>query len=630
MSPRSRHPAAYRPTKRRTSGRRGQTTNTVETVATVARPVVALKPVELPASITVGELAERLRVPATSVIRELIKAGFMATINQTIDYETSAIVASDLGFEPEEAQATVRSMEGETDTGPLEPRPPVVTIMGHVDHGKTSLLDAIRKTNVTEREAGGITQHIGAYQVEIHNEKITFLDTPGHEAFTAMRARGAQATDIAIVVVAADDGVMPQTVEAINHAKAANVPIIVALNKIDRPDANPERVKQQLTEAGLLIEEWGGESPLVAVSAKTKQGIEELLDTILVVAEVAELQAVATGPARGVVVESQLDKTRGPIATALVQKGTLKPGDNLVVGTVTGKVRAMFSDRGRPLRRAEPSLPVVILGLDGVPQAGDVFSVVADERVARTIAAERGRETKEGAAASADRAVTLDELFEQIEAGQVKELNIVLKTDVQGSLEPIAVSLQRLSNEEVKVNIIHQGTGNVTESDVLLAQASKGIIIGFNVRIEPGARKAADAAKVDIRQYNIIYQVIEEVEKALAGMLEPQYVEVLQGRSEVRQTFKAGRTEMAAGCIVLDGVLTRGAQARVKRQNKEVAEGRITSLRRFKDDVREVSAGYECGLTVEGMRDFEVGDIVEAYTKTLQTGGERGDSPRAG
>jgi translation initiation factor IF-2 len=542
----------------------------------------------------------------------------MSTINQTIDYDTAAIVASDMGFEASEAKASSTILE-EDELGPLVPRAPVVTIMGHVDHGKTSLLDAIRKTNVTEREAGGITQHIGAYQVEIHNQRITFLDTPGHEAFTAMRARGAQATDVAIIVVAADDGVMPQTVEAINHAKAANVPIIVALNKIDRPDSDPERVKQQLTETGLLIEEWGGDVPCVPVSAKTKEGLEDLLDTILVVAEVAELKSVATGLARGIVVESQLDRTRGPIATVLIQKGTLKPGDSLIAGSVTGKVRAMFNDRGRPIRRAEPSTPVVVLGLDGVPQAGDILAVVNDERTARSLAAERGREIREGAASLA-RSVTLDDLFEQIEAGQTKELNIILKTDVQGSLEPISVSLLRLSTGEIKVNIIHQGTGNVTESDVLLAQASKGIIIGFNVRIEPGARRAADAAKVDIRQYDIIYNVVEEVQKALAGMLEPKYVEVLQGRAEIRQVFKAGRNEVAAGCMVLDGVIPRGSQAHVVRHGELVLEGRITSLRRFREDAREVAAGYECGLTIENAHDFQVGDIIEAYTTTLATG----------
>ncbi|MCL4534149.1 MAG: translation initiation factor IF-2 [Bacteroidetes bacterium] len=573
----------------------------------------------------VGELAEKLGVGVPTVIKELMKSGVMATVNQTIDYDTAAVVASDLGFEPEEEVRAVAEAVTEAEaTGPLTARPPVVTIMGHVDHGKTSLLDAIRKTNVTEREAGGITQHIGAYQVEIHNQRITFLDTPGHEAFTAMRARGAQVTDIAVLVVAADDGVMPQTLEAIAHARAANVPIIVAINKIDRPDANPDRVKQQLADAGLIVEEWGGDVIAVPVSAKTKVGIETLLEMVLLVAEIAELKADASGRARGVVIEAQLDKTRGPLATVLVQKGTLKVGDNLVAGLVQGKVRAMFNDRGRPLRRVEPATPAVVLGLDGVPQAGDIFEVVADDRAARSLAAERSRESREGAAGPA-RTVTLDEIFEQMQAGQVKELNIVLKTDVQGSLEPIATSLERLSRDEVKINIIHQGTGNITESDVLLAQASKGIIVGFNVRVEPGAKRAAEAAKVDIRLYEVIYNLVEEVEKALTGMLEPKYVEVLQGRAEVRQTFRTGRGDAAAGCMVTDGVITRGAQGRVLRGQQKVGEGRIISLRRFKDDVREVAAGYECGIVVEGLREYQVGDVIEAYGKVLQAGSGTGD-----
>ncbi len=618
MSPKPRQNYRRPPARRR---RPAATTDTAAPVAAApARAAVAHRPVELPASMPVSEFAERLGAGPAAIIKELMKNGVMATVNQIIDYDTAAIVAADLGFEPQEAtQSAEEALQEEAEpAGPLTPRPPVVTIMGHVDHGKTSLLDAIRKTNVTAREAGGITQHIGAYQVEIHGQRITFLDTPGHEAFTAMRARGAQATDVAILVVAADDGVMPQTVEAIAHAKAAHVPIVVALNKIDRPDANPDRVKQQLADAGLLIEEWGGDVICVPVSARTKVGIETLLEMILLVAEMAELRANASGRARGVVIESQLDKTRGSIATVLVQKGTLKIGDNLVVGQVQGKIRAMFNDRGRPLRRVEPATPAVILGLDGVPQAGDVFQVVADDRTARAIATERARETKEGAAGPT-RAVSLDELFEQMQAGQVKELNIVLKTDVQGSLEPIAVSLERLSREEVKVNIIHQGTGNITESDVLLAQASKGIIVGFNVRVEPGARRAADAAKVDVRLYEVIYQLVEEVEKALTGMLEPKYVEVLQGRAEVRQTFKAGKNEVVAGCMVTDGTITRNARAHVVRGRQTIAEGRIVSLRRFKDDVREVQTGYECGIGVEGVREYEPGDVIESYATVLQS-----------
>ncbi|MBI2955507.1 MAG: translation initiation factor IF-2 [Chloroflexi bacterium] len=594
--------------------------------ATAEAPLSAAKKVErsvieLPQSLTVKELGELLKVSPAQIIKELLNNGFMANINQTIDYDTAAIVAQDLGFETKEQQTAelglTEAAEQERiaeDQSALVPRPPVVTIMGHVDHGKTSLLDAIRETNVTAREAGGITQHIGAYQVEIHGQKITFLDTPGHEAFTAMRARGAQATDIAILVVAADDGVMPQTKEAIDHARAANVPIIVALNKIDKPNANPERVKQQLADAGLLIEDWGGNIVCVPVSAKKKQGIEQLLEMILLVSEMGELKANPTGLGRGVIIEAELDKARGPVATMLVQRGTLKVSDNLVVGQVSGKVRAMFNDRGKSLRKAEPSTPVKILGLSEVPKAGDTFEVVGDERTGRLIAANRAKQ-KQAELATAQRAVTLDELFSQIQTGQVKELNIILKTDVQGSIDPIRSSLERLSTDSVKVKIIHQATGNITESDVLLAQASKAIIIGFSVRAEPGARKVADTAKVDVRHYDVIYNLVEDVSKALQGMLEPTYIEVIDGHAEVRQLFKVGKNEVIAGSAVTDGKIGRSDFVRVNRDGKVIFDGKIASLRRFKDDVREVATGYECGIGVEGFNELQPGDVIEAYRK---------------
>ena len=579
--------------------------------------------IEIPQSLTVKELADLLQVSPAQVIKELLNNGIMANINQSIDYETAAIVAQDMGFETKELlideEALIEGVGPEQekpveDASSLVPRPPVVTIMGHVDHGKTSLLDAIRQTNVTAREAGGITQHIGAYQVEIHGQKITFLDTPGHEAFTAMRARGAQATDVAILVVAADDGVMPQTQEAIDHARAANVPIIVALNKIDKPNASPDSVKQQLADTGLLVEEWGGNIVCVPVSAKKKQGIEHLLEMILLVAEMAELKANPSGSARGVIVEGELDKARGPVATMLVQRGTLKVGDNLVAGQVSGKVRAMFNDRGKGLKKAEPSTPVKILGLSDVPQAGDTFEVVADEKTARLIASNRAK-NRQAEIAAQQRAVSLDDLFAQIQAGQVKELDIILKTDVQGSIDPIRSSLERLSDENVKVKIIHKGTGNITESDVLLAQASKAIIIGFNVRTEPGARKAADVGKVDLRHYDVIYNLVDDVKNALQGMLEPTYIEVVDGRAEIRQLFKVGKGEMIAGSVVLEGKITRGDFARVLRNDKLIFDGKVGSLRRFKDDVKEVATGYECGIGIEGFNELQPGDVIEAYRK---------------
>jgi translation initiation factor IF-2 len=481
--------------------------------------------------------------------------------------------------------------------------------MGHVDHGKTRLLDAIRQTNVMDREAGGITQHIGAYQVEVNGQKITFLDTPGHEAFTAMRARGAQITDITVLVVAADDGVMPQTLEAIDHARAAGVPIVVAINKIDKPEANPELVKQQLSDAGLVIEEWGGEVVCVPISAKEKKGISELLENILVVAEMEELKADPSRPAVGVVVEAKLDKSRGPMATVLIQNGTLKVGDSVVVGTTWGRVRAMFNDTGKRLRKAEPATPVEILGLGNVPQVGDTLAAVAGEHQARALI-QKNQEMQQQA-----RTVSLDNLYDRITTGEVKELNLILKADVQGSIEPIRNSLERLSTEEVKVRIIHSGSGNITESDVTLAVASKGLVIGFGTAVEAGAQRLADAEGVDIRTYNVIYNLVDDVDKALKGLLEPTYVEVIEGRAEVKALFSSGKKGKVAGVSVSEGRLSRGAAVRVRRGAQVVVESEVESLRRFKDSVNEVSAGLECGVGIKDFNDFQVGDILECFRR---------------
>jgi translation initiation factor IF-2 len=546
----------------------------------------------------------------------------MASINQVIDFDTAAIVAHDLGFEPEpavhaeiaiapEAVEAVAPTEGEAGEN-LQPRPPVVTLMGHVDHGKTSLLDVIRESDVAGGEAGGMTQHIGAYQVKVKDQRITFLDTPGHEAFTAMRARGGRVADIAVLVVAADDGVMPQTVEAIDHAKAANVPIIVALNKIDLPQANQDRVKQQLAEHSLVLEEWGGDVICVPVSAKTKEGIENLLENILVVAEVSDLKADPDRPARGVVVEAGMDTNRGPIATVLVQRGTLHQGDIVVVGETFGRVKAMFNEHGRRIKSAEPSSPAKVLGLSAVPAAGEVFAAVPDERTARTIVTQRQRQ-REAAAFRERRSLSLDTLFGEISAGKVKELNIILKTDVQGSVEPIRTSLERLSTSEVHVKIIHSGSGSITESDVLLALASKGIIIGFNTRPEPGALRLAEIEGVEINLYSIIYQLVEDVEKALKGLHEPVFKDVVDGHAEVRQVFKISRQGNVAGCYIRDGAVSRNSLVRVTRGSEIVAESDISSLRRFKDDVREVQAGYECGITLTNFDGFQEGDVLEFY-----------------
>ncbi len=547
----------------------------------------------------------------------------MASINQVIDYDTAAIVAHDLDYEPEPvvtasvAAVAPQIVEGaapaeEEAEENLQPRPPVVTFMGHVDHGKTSLLDVIRESDVAGGEAGGMTQHIGAYQVKVNEQRITFLDTPGHEAFTAMRARGGKVADIAVLVVAADDGVMPQTIEAIDHARAAGVPIVVALNKIDVAQANQDRVKQQLAEHTLVLEEWGGDVICVPVSAKTKEGIDNLLANILVVAEVADLKANPDRAARGVVVEAGMDTTRGPMATVLVQKGTLHQGDMAVVGETLGRVKAMFNEHGRRIKSAGPSSPAKVLGLSAVPGAGEPLVVVPDEKTARTIVTERQRR-REAAAFRERHTLSLDTLFGEISAGKVKELNIILKTDVQGSVEPIRTSLERLSTEEVHVKVIHSGSGSITESDIMLALASKGIIIGFNTRPEPGALRQAEIEGVEINHYNVIYEVVDDVEKALKGMHEPVFKDVIDGHIEVRQVFKVSRQGNIAGCFVRDGTVTRNSLVRVTRGDEVIAETTISSLRRFKDDVREVQAGYECGITLAGFDAFQEGDVLEFY-----------------
>jgi len=570
--------------------------------------------VEIPQSVAVRQLAELLQVSAVDVIKQLMRNGIFANINQVIDYETAAAVATNLGYEahPEPRAARVgesrRYRPQDEELSGLQLRPAVVTIMGHVNHGKTRLLDAIRQTNVMATEAGGITQHIGAYQVEVNGQKITFLDTPGHEAFTAIRARGAQVTDITILVVAADDGVMPQTLEAIDHARAAGVPIVVAINKIDKPEANPEAVKQQLSDAGMLIEEWGGDVVCVSISAKEKKGVSELLENLLVVAEMEELRADPSQPAVGVVIEAELDKSKGPLARVLIQNGTLKVGDTVVVGGTWGRIRAMFNDLGKRVRKADPSMPVELLGLDSVPQVGDTLTTVAGEHQARALIQKRQQEIH-------PRAVSLDNLYDQISAGQVKELNIILKADVQGSIEPIRSSLERLATEQVQVRIIHSGSGNITESDVMLAIASKGLIIGFGTGVEAGAKRLAEVEGVDIRRYDVIYNLVDDVEKALKGMLEPTYVEVVEGRAEVRAVFPSSKKSKVAGVYVTEGKIGRGAQVRVRRGEQVVAESVVNSLRRFKDDVKEVTSGYECGEGIEDFNDFENGDILEFFRK---------------
>lgn len=588
-----------------------------EQAAKKAEPTKVVIPRE---DIAVSDLAMLLKRPATEVIRQLIGLGIMAAINQAVESDTAALVASELGFAVELAAPPAPVYDNPFDipvepdaSEDLQPRPPVVTVMGHVDHGKTSLLDAIRHTKVTAGEAGGITQHIGAYQVEIMGQLITFLDTPGHEAFTSMRARGARATDIAILVVAADDGVMPQTIEAINHAKAAGVPVIVAVNKIDRPQANPDRVKQQLTEHGLIPEEWGGETICVNVSARERIGIDDLLTSILTLAEMAELKANPNKLARGLVIESKVDKGRGPVASVLVNEGTLKVGDAILAGMSYGRIRAMQNASGRRIKTAGPSAPVEVVGLSEVPEAGEPFMVLQDEKEARNYS-ELMRSKKRETDLQVVQRVSLDDLFQQIQQGQTQELRIIIKADVQGSIEALSQSLIKLSNQEVEVKIIHAGVGTVNESDILLATASDAIIVGFNVRPDASVRRLAEQQKVDIRLYRIIYDAIEDVEKAIKGLLAPVFKEVVLGQAEVRQVFKVSKVGTIAGSYVTDGKITRQAQARLIRGGIIVHESRIESLKRFKDDAKEVAAGYECGIGLEGFNDIKEGDTVEAFT----------------
>lgn len=583
--------------------------------------------VEIPAYLTVRELAQRMAVSPIDVIKRLMSDGIIATINQQIDYETAAIVATELGFEPREEVPLIQEEEAAEGAAPLwerlyaredpanlRPRPPVVTVLGHVDHGKTSLLDSIRRTNVVAGEVGGITQHIGAYQVEHRGRVITFLDTPGHEAFTAMRARGAHTTDIAVLVVAADDGVMPQTIEAINHARAARVPIIVALNKIDKPTAQPDRVKQQLRDVGLTPDDWGGDTLCVPVSAKQRIGLEDLLEAIVLVADSHEIKANPNRPAVGSVLEARLDRSQGPVATVLVQNGTLRVGDALVAGTVYGRVRRMLDEHGRPVREALPSTPVLVVGLSDVPTAGDLFEVVADERTARTVAAQRVQE-QQARAVQPTAAFTLDDLSRSIQEGQVKELNLIVKADVQGSIEPIVSSLERLSGEVLRVNVIHAAAGNINESDINLAVASRAIVVGFQVTLDPAARRMAESEGVDVRVYDVIYKLVEEVELALKGLLEPTYEEKVVGRAEVRATFDIPKIGVVAGCYVLEGEARRNARARVLRGQEQLYDGHIASLKRFQKDVREVRTGFECGVGLEGFHAFEIGDVIEFYVK---------------
>ena len=571
--------------------------------------------IEIPESITVKDFAERLGRDVGEVIKKLLLGGIMATINQEIDYDTASLIADEFGVTvsleaPPEDPTEIEEIIDPPET--LKTRPPVVTVMGHVDHGKTSLLDAIRQTNVTSHEAGGITQHIGAYQVRYHGKKIVFMDTPGHEAFTAMRARGAQVTDIAVLVVAADDGVMPQTIESINHAKSAGVPIIVAINKIDKESANPDHVMQQLTEYGLVSEQWGGDTIMVPVSAHKKIGLDDLLENILVLAEVQDLKANPNRPAEGVVIEAKLDKGRGPVASVLIQKGTLHVGDTIIVGTSFGKVRAMNSERGERVKKAEPSTPVEILGLNDVPEAGDILNVT-DEKTARSVA-EKRLEKKRSSELHVNAKVTLDDLFNQIHEGELKELPLIVKGDVQGSVEALSQSLKSIKSDEVRISIVHAGVGAITESDIMLASASNALIIGFNVRPDAAARKAAEHENVDMRMYRVIYDAINDVEAAIKGMLEKKYEEKIMGRAEVRQVFTISTQKVVvAGAYVKEGKITNSAKVRLIRNGIVVYEGQIAGLRRFKDEVKEVAASFECGITLDKFRDIKEGDEIEAY-----------------
>jgi len=572
--------------------------------------------VKIPDEITVGELASRMKKTAGEVIKCLMKNGVMAGINQAIDFDTAEFVAVEMGCKVErEITVTIeeRIIDDHVDTADeLETRAPVVVVMGHVDHGKTSTLDAIRKTSVTSGEAGGITQHIGAYTVEANGQMITFLDTPGHAAFTSMRARGAKSTDIAILVVAADDGIMPQTVESINHAKAAEVPIIVAINKMDKPTANPDKIKEQLTKYDLIPEEWGGDTVIVPISAKTGQGLEELLEMVLLTAEVQELKANPNRRAKGTVIEARLDKTRGPIATLLVQNGTLNQGDIIIAGTAVGRVRVMTNDKGRTVKTAGPSVPVEITGLADVPAPGDEFNAVTDERMARELVEQR-RQAAKDAAANAMQKVTLDNLFAKMQEGEMKELPLVVKADVQGSAEAVKASLEKISNEEVRVKVIHAGVGAINESDILLASTAGAIIVGFNVRPDAAAQASGQRSNVDIRFYRVIYDAIDEIEAAMKGMLAPQFEEVIIGHAEVRMTYKVSAVGTIAGCMVKDGKVTKDAQVRVLRDNIVIHQGEVGSLQRFKDAAKEVTAGYECGMSILKFNDIKEGDIFECF-----------------
>ena len=574
---------------------------------------VTLRALRLGDAITVGTLAERMQVDPVLIIKQLMRTGVFASINQVIDYDTAAGIARPFGFAARRAAEAVSVAAGavaEDESADLSPRPPVVTILGHVDHGKTTLLDVIRNSDLVSKEAGGITQHIGAYQVDRNDFPITFIDTPGHEAFTAMRARGAQVTDIAVLVVAADDGVMPQTVEAISHIKAAEVPIVVAINKMDTPNADPEKVRRQLSEKDLVVEKWGGDVVDVEVSAKSGDGVDELLEAIQLVAEVAELKADPNRPGVGVVVEARRDKSRGTLATVLVQTGSLHVGDYIVVGNNRGRVKALVNNEGRRVKIAGPSMPVEVLGISDLPGAGDRLVVVPNEKTARETVSERQRRED-----ARGRSATLEEVGSRISSGEVKEMNLVLKTDVQGSIDAVRQSLEQLSTPEVQVRIIHAAAGSITESDVLLAVASSAVVVGFNVGPEPGARRLADQDHVQIRRYDIIYRLTEDIQKALTGMLEPTFEDVTEATLEIRAVFALGRRRKSAGCYVTSGKAARGAMARVLRDSQEIYDGAIAGLRRFKDDVREVAEGYECGLTIEGFTDYQVGDIVEVHRR---------------
>jgi len=569
----------------------------------------ALPQIELPPSVTVKQLADSLKVEPVKVIKQLMRRGIIANINQPIDFDTAVMLAQDFGYKAQpKIERYILPSHKKDAGGKLQARPPVVTVMGHVDHGKTTLLDAIRKTNVTAHEAGAITQHIGAYQTTVDGHKITFLDTPGHRAFTAMRAHGARATDIVVLVVAADDGVMPQTIEAINHAKAAGVPIVVAINKIDKPGTNSDRIKQQLADSGLIIEEWGGDVVCVPISAKKGQGISDLLENLFLVADILELKADPDCNAEGAVIEAKLDKTKGALATLLVQKGTLRLGNIVVAGNTWGRIKAMFNDQGKRIKKAEPSTPVEVLGMNGVPKSGEIFIVFDSEHQARNTVSKQEAKHQHVP-------LSLSTLSSQIGNGQLKELNIVLKTDVQGSIEPIKNSIERLNTERVRANIIHAASGSITESDVLLASASKGVIIGFNTSTAPGAQQLAEAEGVSIQHYDVIYRLEEDVGNTLKGMLEPTYAEVLAGRAEIRAIFPSSKQGNIAGIYVKEGKIWRDARAKILRQNEVVQEAQISSLRRFKEDVTEVAAGLECGIVVEGFIDFHIGDVVELYRK---------------